>query len=162
MFQKNGNSETSIEDIRYKRTLQEQYIQREKESITASRKVIVRECEQLEVERYDLSQHLYEKIGQDLLVLNEELDSRERMLAQREEQFAEQLPVFQSQYALLMVEEYAGRPLWKKVGAWVKDKTTSFFDDFFEYGISIETVTLVMMAILPVVMVIYVFSRMLH
>lgn len=144
MFRKHGKNETPIEDFQYKRTLQEHYIQREKESIKASRKVIVRERERLDAERYDLSQHLYEEVGQDLMALNEELDRRERTLAQREEQFAEQLPAFESEYALLVTAEYTERPAWNRVGAWMKEKTVSFFKDMVNYGLTIESLVMVM------------------
>lgn len=114
MSNKEHTAVEAVEDFRYKRVLEEQYLNREKKSIESSRKTILLERERLEADRYDLSEHLYQEIQQDLMVLTQDLQARESAWEERQQQYAMQESEFYHTDVLLMDEVSAKRPWWKK------------------------------------------------
>lgn len=69
------------------RKTEAQYLQKERRSIERSKQILRLEEERLEQDRYDLSQHLYQEVKQDLVVMAQELDCRERSLEVRQRNY---------------------------------------------------------------------------
>lgn len=155
MFLRIGNSETSIEELHSKRTLQEQYIQREKESIEASRKTILLEKERLQGECYDLSPHLYQEIEQDLRELTLDLQERESAFEVRKQHYEERWCELQSQEGLWVEEVNAKRPFWKRWMGSARESIGEFLIDGFEghhLGVEISMVVMLVVATFATVM----------
>lgn len=121
MSNKEHTAVEAVEDFRYKRVLEEQYLNREKKSIESSRKTILLERERLEADRYDLSEHLYQEIQQDLMVLTQDLQARESSFEARKQHYEEQSWESRSQEE----QVNAKRPFWKR---W-KERVDTFLED---------------------------------